>query len=217
MSCCSLRVYLCVRYNLLLSRDLKYRYKTSFLELNLTVEVSAREQALLSGVFLWVDLLGLFFLKERVAREGEAILGLADFNCWNKTSSLHKCPFFCCNIFCLHTKSGTGWVDLEVGSGTQSASVVSATQGDYDPSRTKVLHFSMNPASLAKQQRKEEQQQLQEECERLRELVRVLEGGGSIPGNLEGVGSFQSPQEIAGRLLASGHEDALTHPYCQRN
>ncbi|XP_062443935.1 mitotic spindle assembly checkpoint protein MAD1 isoform X2 [Rhea pennata] len=70
-------------------------------------------------------------------------------------------------------------------------------QGDYDPSKTKVLHFSMNPASLAKQQRKEEQQQLQEECERLRELVRVLEGGGSIPENLEGVGTFQSPQEIA--------------------
>ncbi|XP_009864891.1 PREDICTED: mitotic spindle assembly checkpoint protein MAD1, partial [Apaloderma vittatum] len=70
-------------------------------------------------------------------------------------------------------------------------------QGDYDPSRTKVLHFSMNPASLAKQQRKEEQQQLQEECERLREMVRVLEAGGSIPGNLEGVGSFQSPQEVA--------------------
>ncbi|XP_068764430.1 mitotic spindle assembly checkpoint protein MAD1 [Struthio camelus] len=70
-------------------------------------------------------------------------------------------------------------------------------QGDYDPSKTKVLHFSMNPASLAKQQRKEEQQQLQEECERLRELVRVLEGGGSIPEKLEGVGGFQSPQEIA--------------------
>ncbi|NXL98909.1 MD1L1 protein, partial [Tyrannus savana] len=70
-------------------------------------------------------------------------------------------------------------------------------QGDYDPSRTKVLHFSMNPTTLAKQQRKEEQQQLQEECERLREMVRVLEGGGSISGNLEGVGSFQSPQEVA--------------------
>ncbi|XP_005523058.1 PREDICTED: mitotic spindle assembly checkpoint protein MAD1 [Pseudopodoces humilis] len=70
-------------------------------------------------------------------------------------------------------------------------------QGDYDPSRTKVLHFSMNPMSLAKQQRKEEQQQLQEECERLRELVRVLQGGGSISGNLEGVGGFQSPQEVA--------------------
>ncbi|NWU78938.1 MD1L1 protein, partial [Onychorhynchus coronatus] len=70
-------------------------------------------------------------------------------------------------------------------------------QGNYDPSRTKVLHFSMNPTTLAKQQRKDEQQQLQEECERLRELVRVLEGGGSISGNLEGVGSFQSPQEVA--------------------
>lgn len=69
----------------------------------------------------------------------------------------------------------------------------------------------MNPMSLAKQQRKEEQQQLQEECEKLRELVRVLEGGGSVPGNLEGVGSFQS-QEIAGRLLASCRENALIHP-----
>ncbi|KGL79848.1 Mitotic spindle assembly checkpoint protein MAD1, partial [Tinamus guttatus] len=70
-------------------------------------------------------------------------------------------------------------------------------QGDYDPSKIKVLHFSMNPASLAKQQRREEQQQLQEECERLRELLRLLEGGGSVPQNLEGVGSFQAPQEVA--------------------
>ncbi|XP_030340824.1 mitotic spindle assembly checkpoint protein MAD1 isoform X6 [Strigops habroptila] len=70
-------------------------------------------------------------------------------------------------------------------------------QGDYDPSKTKVLHFSMNPASLAMQQRKEEHQQLQEAYERLREMVRVLEGGGSIPENLEGLGSLQSSQEIA--------------------
>ncbi|XP_067406960.1 mitotic spindle assembly checkpoint protein MAD1 isoform X2 [Emydura macquarii macquarii] len=70
-------------------------------------------------------------------------------------------------------------------------------KGDYDCSKTKVLHFSMNPASLAKQQRKEEQHQLQEECERLRDLVRVLEGGGAIPGNLEMVGSLQSSQEVA--------------------
>uniref|UniRef100_A0A8B9IU90 Mitotic spindle assembly checkpoint protein MAD1 n=1 Tax=Amazona collaria TaxID=241587 RepID=A0A8B9IU90_9PSIT len=85
----------------------------------------------------------------------------------------------------------------QVGSVTQSASVVSATQGDYDPSKTKVLHFSMNPASLAMQQRKEEHQQLQEAYERLKETVRVLEGGGSIPENLEGLGSLQSSQEIA--------------------
>ncbi|XP_030901472.1 mitotic spindle assembly checkpoint protein MAD1 isoform X3 [Melopsittacus undulatus] len=55
----------------------------------------------------------------------------------------------------------------------------------------------MNPASLAMQQRKEEHQQLQEAYERLRETVRVLEGGGSIPENLEGLGSLQSSQEIA--------------------
>lgn len=158
----------------------------------------------------------MFFLKERVAREGEAILGLADLTVGIKRYRCVSVPFSAVTFF-VFTQSGTGWVDSAVGSITQYASVVSATQGDYDPSRTKVLHFSMNPASLAKQQRKEEQQQLQEECERLRELVRVLEGGGSIPGNLEGVGSFQSPQEIAGRLLASDHEDALTHPYCRRS
>ncbi|XP_028912204.1 mitotic spindle assembly checkpoint protein MAD1 [Ornithorhynchus anatinus] len=70
-------------------------------------------------------------------------------------------------------------------------------QGDYDQSKIKVLHFSMNPTNLAKQRLKTEQLQLQEECERLRELVRILEGGGSIPTTLEGAGSLQSPQEIA--------------------
>uniref|UniRef100_A0A8D0GA78 Mitotic spindle assembly checkpoint protein MAD1 n=1 Tax=Sphenodon punctatus TaxID=8508 RepID=A0A8D0GA78_SPHPU len=69
-------------------------------------------------------------------------------------------------------------------------------QGDYDRSKIKVLHFSMNPASLAKQQWREEQNQLQEECERLRELVRVLEGGGSIPEKLEVAANSQSPQEV---------------------
>ncbi|XP_061455440.1 mitotic spindle assembly checkpoint protein MAD1 isoform X2 [Rhineura floridana] len=66
-------------------------------------------------------------------------------------------------------------------------------QGYHDPSKTKVLHFSMNPASLAKQQHLEEQARLREECERLRELVRVLEGGEKP----EGAVSLQSPQDIA--------------------
>ncbi|XP_054848856.1 mitotic spindle assembly checkpoint protein MAD1 isoform X1 [Eublepharis macularius] len=69
--------------------------------------------------------------------------------------------------------------------------------GDYDPSKTKVLHLSVNPASLAKQQRLEEQAHLREECERLREMVRVLERGGSLPETSEGAASLQSPQEIA--------------------
>ncbi|XP_053221653.1 mitotic spindle assembly checkpoint protein MAD1 isoform X1 [Podarcis raffonei] len=70
-------------------------------------------------------------------------------------------------------------------------------QGYHDPSKTKVLHFSLNPASLAKQQRLEEQTHLREECQRLRELVRVLEAGDSIPEKLEGAASLQSAQEIA--------------------
>lgn len=97
VSCCSLRVCLGVHYNLLLSRDFKYSYKISFLELNLTVEVSAREQVLLSGVFLWVFFwFGYFlfvccffalfqgFFKDGVARQGETTQGLAAFSCWNK-------------------------------------------------------------------------------------------------------------------------------------
>uniref|UniRef100_A0A670JXJ9 Mitotic spindle assembly checkpoint protein MAD1 n=1 Tax=Podarcis muralis TaxID=64176 RepID=A0A670JXJ9_PODMU len=58
-------------------------------------------------------------------------------------------------------------------------------------------HVFLNPASLAKQQRLEEQTHLREECQRLRELVRVLEAGDSIPEKLEGAASLQSAQEIA--------------------
>ncbi|XP_056680270.1 mitotic spindle assembly checkpoint protein MAD1-like [Monodelphis domestica] len=70
-------------------------------------------------------------------------------------------------------------------------------QGYYDQSKTKVIHLSKNPASLAKGQLKMEQQQLQEECQQLQELVRVLEGGGAIPNKLEGVGCLQPSQEIS--------------------
>ncbi|XP_053132863.1 mitotic spindle assembly checkpoint protein MAD1 isoform X3 [Hemicordylus capensis] len=70
-------------------------------------------------------------------------------------------------------------------------------QGYHDPSKTKVLHFSMNPASLAKQQQLQEQADLREECERLKEMVRVLEGGGTLAENLEGAISRQSPQEVS--------------------
>uniref|UniRef100_F6WVV2 Mitotic spindle assembly checkpoint protein MAD1 n=1 Tax=Monodelphis domestica TaxID=13616 RepID=F6WVV2_MONDO len=70
-------------------------------------------------------------------------------------------------------------------------------QGYYDQSKTKVIHLSKNPASLAKGRLKMEQQQLQEECQQLQELVRVLEGGGTIPNKLEGVGCLQPSQEIS--------------------
>ncbi|XP_005990930.1 mitotic spindle assembly checkpoint protein MAD1 isoform X2 [Latimeria chalumnae] len=69
-------------------------------------------------------------------------------------------------------------------------------QGDYDPTRIKVIHFSQNPVNLAKQHNIAELHQLREECERLRELVRVLEGGGSVPEKLEGAVNLPSSQEI---------------------
>ncbi|XP_060754557.1 mitotic spindle assembly checkpoint protein MAD1 [Neoarius graeffei] len=53
-------------------------------------------------------------------------------------------------------------------------------QGDYDPVKTKVLHFRLNPTSVAKQERAEEVEQLKVECERLRERLRKMEAGGAI-------------------------------------
>uniref|UniRef100_A0A8C5D3N2 Mitotic spindle assembly checkpoint protein MAD1 n=1 Tax=Gouania willdenowi TaxID=441366 RepID=A0A8C5D3N2_GOUWI len=53
-------------------------------------------------------------------------------------------------------------------------------QGDYDPVKTRVLHFKMNPTSVAKQQRQQEVEALEEEIKHLRELVCSLQGGGCI-------------------------------------
>uniref|UniRef100_A0A8C3WXE6 Mitotic arrest deficient 1 like 1 n=1 Tax=Catagonus wagneri TaxID=51154 RepID=A0A8C3WXE6_9CETA len=72
-------------------------------------------------------------------------------------------------------------------------------QGDYDQSRTKVLHLSLNPASAARRQLREDQQRLQEECERLRELVRALEAGGPVPADLAAAAGLPSSKEVAGR------------------
>nr|XP_045360432.1 mitotic spindle assembly checkpoint protein MAD1 isoform X2 [Camelus bactrianus] len=70
-------------------------------------------------------------------------------------------------------------------------------QGDYDQSRTKVLHLRLNPARAARQQLHEGRQQLQDECERLRELVRALERGGPVPADLEAAAGLPSPKEVA--------------------
>lgn len=55
---------------------------------------------------------------------------------------------------------------------------VFVSQGDYDPVKTQVLHFKMNPTNAAKQQRQQEADALREEVARLRELVRSLQDGG---------------------------------------
>ncbi|KAM4603748.1 mitotic spindle assembly checkpoint protein MAD1 [Polymixia lowei] len=53
-------------------------------------------------------------------------------------------------------------------------------QGDYDPVKTRVLHFKMNPTSVAKQQRQQETEELREEVTRLREHLRSLQEGGAL-------------------------------------
>lgn len=70
-------------------------------------------------------------------------------------------------------------------------------QGDYDQSRTKVLHLSQNPASAARQRLREDHEQLRTECERLRGLVRALERGDPVPTDLEAAASLSSSQEVA--------------------
>ena len=59
---------------------------------------------------------------------------------------------------------------------------ISSNQGDYDPTKTKVVHFSMNPAEIAQSRRAEEVRRLQAENARLSERVRLLE---TRPGELE--------------------------------
>ncbi|KAM7331695.1 hypothetical protein ACRRTK_008403 [Alexandromys fortis] len=70
-------------------------------------------------------------------------------------------------------------------------------QGDYNQNRTKVLHMSLNPTSMARQRQREDHDRLQGECERLRGLVHALERGGPIPADLEAASSLPSSKEVA--------------------
>ena len=51
-------------------------------------------------------------------------------------------------------------------------------QGYYDPTKTKIVHLSMNPSSIAKQQRGEELEKLRKENDSLRRRLQLLEEGG---------------------------------------
>ncbi|XP_078611717.1 mitotic spindle assembly checkpoint protein MAD1-like [Branchiostoma floridae x Branchiostoma japonicum] len=52
-------------------------------------------------------------------------------------------------------------------------------QGDFDPTKTKVVHFGLNPTALRRQHRQEELEKLREECEKLRQRLRAAEEGGA--------------------------------------
>ncbi|XP_076459747.1 mitotic spindle assembly checkpoint protein MAD1-like [Babylonia areolata] len=81
-------------------------------------------------------------------------------------------------------------------------------QGDYDPRHTKVLHLSLNPASLAQQQREREMERLKEENERLTTRVQLLEKAGGpledltmqVDKQLETVPESKTIQELKSQL-----------------
>ncbi|XP_020616973.1 mitotic spindle assembly checkpoint protein MAD1-like [Orbicella faveolata] len=54
-------------------------------------------------------------------------------------------------------------------------------RGYYDPTKTKIIHLSMNPSSIAKQQRGEELEKLRKENDSLRRRLQLLEEGGCSP------------------------------------
>ncbi|MBN3312986.1 MD1L1 protein, partial [Atractosteus spatula] len=68
-------------------------------------------------------------------------------------------------------------------------------QGDYDPTKVKVLHFRMNPASQARQQRAQDAEQLRQELQRLKEHIQLLQAGGAVAAK-EGPLSLPPSQEV---------------------
>ena len=56
-------------------------------------------------------------------------------------------------------------------------------QGDYDPTKTKIIHFLQNPHSLAQKERQEELEKLREDNEKLKKRNQILEeNGGMVEG-----------------------------------
>ncbi|GFR74401.1 mitotic spindle assembly checkpoint protein MAD1-like [Elysia marginata] len=53
-------------------------------------------------------------------------------------------------------------------------------QGDYDPTKTKIIHFLQNPHALAQKEREEELEKLKEDNEKLKKRNQILEENGGI-------------------------------------
>ncbi|XP_059177877.1 mitotic spindle assembly checkpoint protein MAD1-like [Physella acuta] len=53
-------------------------------------------------------------------------------------------------------------------------------QGDYDPSKIKVIHFNLNPSAVASNARQEEMTKIKEENDKLRKRNQILEEQGKV-------------------------------------
>ena len=78
-------------------------------------------------------------------------------------------------------------------------------QGDYDPTKTKVVHLRVNPVTVAQQNRAEEVRLLRQDNMKLRERIKVLEDNladahnitAQVEANLNNP-SAQESKELAG-------------------
>jgi mitotic spindle assembly checkpoint protein MAD1 len=92
-------------------------------------------------------------------------------------------------------------------------------QGDYDPTKTKVIHFEMNPVAMAAKQKAAELQMLREENEALKQRLKILEeSGGQAEDVTEQVQKrLQEPcssKEVDGKKLGGG--GLVSHYLCIR-
>lgn len=88
--------------------------------------------------------------------------------------------------------------------------MIDSPQGDYDPSKTKILHIEFNPAAVAQQKRETEVKRLQEENDRLKKRNEILEENGGAVTDLtiqvEGRLEVPSPsKQLEGEALIGGN------------
>ncbi|XP_071965535.1 mitotic spindle assembly checkpoint protein MAD1-like isoform X2 [Antedon mediterranea] len=79
-----------------------------------------------------------------------------------------------------------------------------ALQGDYDPTKSKIIHLKFNPTSQAKKRKLEDTEKLREECEKLRHRVRQLEAKGMAEDTADvTIISSKDVQELQKEMKAS--------------
>ncbi|KAG8236567.1 hypothetical protein J437_LFUL015753, partial [Ladona fulva] len=78
-----------------------------------------------------------------------------------------------------------------------------ALKGDFNMVGTKILHFNMNPLTLATEKYVDDLQTYRAECERLRERVKVLEENNAL------LLAKRQSGEVSGNLPSGGDDDLL--------
>jgi len=76
--------------------------------------------------------------------------------------------------------------------------LICLVQGDYDPTKTKVLHLCMNPATLAQQRQATELARLRAEVEQLRQKLQEKQPHSSEAGAEQTTAEPSTSKEVTG-------------------